>query len=138
MYFIFQSGIAIISVFVCRLELSLCMRKYFYITLISWSRTVTFESIKNSESSVFLIYIHIAILNCYNLDVFMPAGALALHAQIFLYYLNILIMNWPLLRTLKMGNQKYLSYNFIFQSWIALISMFVRRLGLSVCMRKYF
>ena len=56
-------------------------------------------------------YFHVPILNCCNLAAGAPAGALALHAQIFLDYFNILIMNWPLLRALKIVNQKYFSYS---------------------------
>ena len=71
---------------------------------------------KNDESKKFLAYFHFLILNCSNLAVRAPAGALALHAQIFLDYFNILIINWPLLRALKILNQKHFTYVFMFHS----------------------
>ena len=77
------------------------------------AKMAMFESFEISVQKYFS-KILFAILNCYNLVVCAPAGALNLHAQIFLGYLNILIINWPLLRALKIVNQKFSLKKYIF------------------------
>ena len=55
--------------------------------------------------------VHVPSLNCQDLADYPSAGALALHARIFLHNFHLWIMNLALLRQWKIVNQKYFSYD---------------------------
>ena len=74
-----------------------------------------FKSVWAGISCVFRFFcsygVHVPTLNCRNLDDCASAGALALHAQIFLSIFRFSIMNQAFLRWWKLMNQKYFSYS---------------------------
>ena len=73
---------------------------------------------KSIWARIFIIFrffcsyvVHVPSLNCQDLADYASAGALALHARIFLHNFHLSIMNLALLRQWKIVNQKYFSYS---------------------------